>query len=119
MEHVMIFRRSTLTSMLMLIFCGQVMLAADDPLPSWNEGPAKKAITDFVARVTQAGSPDFVKTEERVATFDNDGCLWAEQPMYFQGLFAFDRIKALAPQHPEWKDAEPYKSVLANDMKGV
>jgi phosphoglycolate phosphatase-like HAD superfamily hydrolase len=94
-------------------------LAQSDPLPSWNEGAAKKAIVDFVARVTQEGGPDFVAPEERIATFDNDGTLWAEQPFYFQGLFAFDEIKRLAPQHPEWQTTEPFKSVLAGDMKGL
>ena len=88
-----------------------------DPLPSWNDGKAKQAIVDFVANVTKAGSPGFVPVAERIATFDNDGTLWAEQPMYFQLLFGIDRIKELAPQHPEWKDQEPFKSVLAGDLK--
>lgn len=96
-----------------------VVRAADDPLPSWNEGPAKAAMTSFVARVTSEGSPDFVKPNERIAVFDNDGTLWCEQPAYFQLLFAFDRIKALAETHPEWKNQEPYKSVLAGDLKGL
>jgi phosphoglycolate phosphatase-like HAD superfamily hydrolase len=90
-----------------------------DPLPSWNDGPTKKAIVDFVAKVTKEGSPDFVPPAERIATFDNDGCLWAEQPMYFQVLFAMDRVKALAPQHPEWKDKEPFASLLKGDVKGA
>src|SRR5512136_1140380 len=81
--------------------------AAQDPLPSWNDGAAKRAITEFVARVTKEGSPDFVPIPERVATFDNDGTLWAEQPVYFQFLFALDRVRALAPEHPEWQDQEP------------
>src|SRR5439155_15007563 len=85
---------------------------AQDPLPSWNDGATKKSITDFVAKVTKEGSPDFVPPEERIATFDNDGTLWCEQPMYFQFLFAIDRVKALAPQHPEWKTKEPFASVL-------
>lgn len=93
--------------------------AADAPLTSWNDGPAKKSITDFVSRVTTEGSPDFVKPGERIATFDNDGCLWAEQPIYFQILFAIDRVKALAPQHPEWKDKEPFASLLKGDLKGA
>lgn len=93
--------------------------AQSDPLPSWNEGAAKTAIVDFVARVTQEGGPEFVAPEKRIATFDNDGTLWAEQPFYFQGLFAFDEIKRLAPQHPEWQTTEPFKSVLAGDMKGL
>jgi phosphoglycolate phosphatase-like HAD superfamily hydrolase len=90
-----------------------------DPLPSWSDTAPKKAIIAFVERVTKEGSPDFVPVAERIATFDNDGTLWAEQPMYFQFLFAMDRIKALAPQHPEWKTQEPFKSVLAGDMKGL
>src|SRR5262249_14907269 len=90
-----------------------------DPLPSWNDGAAKKAIVDFVARVTKDGGSDFVPPAERIATFDNDGTLWCEQPMYFQVLFAFDRIKATAEKHPEWKDKEPYKSVLAGDINAL
>ena len=92
---------------------------AADPLPSWNDGPAKQSIIAFVTQVTTAGSPDFVPVPERIATFDNDGCLWAEQPMYFQALFIFDRIKALAPQHPEWQDKEPFASVLKGDVKSA
>lgn len=88
-----------------------------DPLPSWNAGNAKRSITDFVAQVTKAGSPDFVPPAERIATFDNDGTLWVEQPLYFQLAFALDRVKELAPAHPEWKETEPFKSVLAGDLK--
>jgi phosphoserine phosphatase len=87
-----------------------------DPLPSWSDGPAKQAIVGFVDRVTKAGSPDFVPPAERIATFDNDGTLWAEQPMYFQMLFALDRVKTLAPQHPEWKEKEPFASLLKGDV---
>ena len=90
-----------------------------DPLPSWNDGAAKQAIVAFVAKVTKEGAPDFVPPAERIATFDNDGTLWAEQPMYFQLLFALDRVKALAPQHPEWKDKEPFASLLKGDVKGA
>jgi hypothetical protein len=93
--------------------------AQSDPLPSWNDGAAKKAITDFVARVTAQGSADFVPVAERIATFDNDGTLWCEQPVYFQVAFAFDRVRALAPQHPEWKFNQPFKGVLARDIKAV
>jgi phosphoserine phosphatase len=93
--------------------------AQSDPLPSWNDGPSKKAIVDFVAKVTKEGSSDFVKPVERIATFDNDGTLWCEQPMYFQVMFAFDRIKAMAEKHPEWKETEPYKSVLTGDMASL
>lgn len=90
-----------------------------DPLPSWNDGAAKKSIITFVEKVTKTGSPDFVSPAERIATFDNDGCLWAEQPMYFQLLFALDRVKALAPQHPEWKTTEPFASLLKGDVKSA
>jgi phosphoserine phosphatase len=93
--------------------------AATDPLPSWNEGAVKQAITAFVTEVTRTGAPTFVPPAERIATFDNDGTLWAEQPMYFQLAFVVDRVKALAPQHPEWKDQEPFKSILADDVKGA
>jgi hypothetical protein len=92
---------------------------AVDSLPLWNEGPAKKAIVEFVTEVTTAGSPSFVSVPERIAVFDNDGTLWAEQPMYFQFLFALDRVKALAPQHPEWKTKEPFASLLKGDLKTV
>lgn len=90
---------------------------AADHLPSWNETASKKAITSFVEMVTKEGSPDFVPPGERIATFDNDGTLWSEQPMYFQAFFIFDRIKTLAPEHPEWKDKEPFASVLKGDVK--
>lgn len=96
-----------------------VARGADDPLPSWDDTAPKKAIAAFVEKVTKEGSPGFVPINERIATFDNDGTLWAEQPMYFQFLFAMDRIKALVPQHPEWKTKEPFKSVLAGDLKGL
>ena len=113
--------RRTQNLMTVALVCMAVSIAtkaqAADPLASWNDGPAKKSITEFVAKVTKEGSPDFVPPEERIATFDNDGTLWAEQPMYFQFLFAIDRVKALAPQHPEWKEKEPFASLLKGDMK--
>jgi hypothetical protein len=90
-----------------------------DPLPSWNDGPAKKSIVEFVTKTTKSGSPDFVPVAERIATFDNDGTLWAEQPMYVQLAFAVDRIKNLAPKHSEWKEQEPYASLLKGDIKGA
>ena len=102
----------------MVVFIATNAQAAD-PLASWNDGPAQKAITEFVAKVTKEGSPDFVPPEERIATFDNDGTLWCEQPMYFQLLFALDRVKALAPQHPEWKTKEPFASLLKGDVKAA
>ena len=90
-----------------------------DPLPSWNDGPAKKAITEFVTRVTTQGGPEFVPPAERIAVFDNDGTLWSEQPIYFQFAFALDRVRALAPKHPEWKTKQPFKGILERDMKAV
>jgi phosphoglycolate phosphatase-like HAD superfamily hydrolase len=95
------------------------LATAADPLPSWTEGRAKQSIFDFVQRVTAPGSKDFVPEPERIAVFDNDGTLWAEQPLYFQFVFALDRVKALAAKHPEWKEKEPFKSVLASDLKSV
>ena len=94
-----------------------VLAHAADPLPSWRDGKAKSSIITFVTSVTSAGGPGFVAPAERVATFDNDGTLWAEQPMYVQFLFVLDRVKALAPQHPEWRDKEPFAAVLKGDMK--
>ena len=111
-------------SLLGIAVAGAVVFAAtiaraQDALPSWNDGPAKKAITVFVAKVTKPGSPDFVPVPERIATFDNDGTLWCEQPLYFQLLFALDRVKALAPQHPEWQTNEPFASLLKGDVKAA
>jgi len=88
-----------------------------DPLPSWNEGVNKQAIISFVERTTRADSPDYVVPAKRIATFDNDGCLWSEQPLYFQLIFIIDQIKTLAPQHPEWKNTEPFASILKGDTK--
>ncbi len=103
--------------LLAISFASLNTVQAQDPLPSWNDGPTKKSITDFVAKVTKEGSPDFVPVPERIATFDNDGTLWCEQPMYFQLFFALDRMKKLAPEHPEWKDKEPFASLLKGDVK--
>jgi phosphoserine phosphatase len=96
-----------------------VSAIAGDPLPSWNDTPSKQAIVAFVNRVTQQGTPGYVPPAERIATFDNDGTLWAEQPAYFQLFFAVDRVRALAPQHPEWQTQEPFASVLEGDMKAA
>lgn len=96
-----------------------VALLAQDPLPSWNEGATKQSIIDFVKAVTTEGSSDFVPVPERIATFDNDGTLWSEQPLYFQFLFAMDQVKVMAPKHPEWKTKEPFKSILAGNLKGA
>jgi hypothetical protein len=92
---------------------------AAEVLASWNEGEAKQSIVRFVESVTVEGSADFVPVPERIAVFDNDGTLWGEQPVYFQLLFALDRIKALAPQHPEWKEKEPFASLLRGDVKAA
>jgi phosphoglycolate phosphatase-like HAD superfamily hydrolase len=92
---------------------------AADPLPSWNDGVAKESILYFVNAVTDKNSKDYVEPAERIATFDNDGTLWVESPMYTQILFAFDRVKKLAPKHPEWKTKQPFKALLAGDMKTV
>ena len=92
---------------------------AADPLASWNDGPAKKAIVSFVEKVTLPGGAEYVHPAERIAVFDNDGTLWSEQPMYFQLLFAIDRVKALAPKHPEWKTTQPFKAALENDREAL
>jgi len=92
---------------------------AADPLPSWNDTRPKQALIAFVEKVTRAGTPGFVPVDQRIATFDNDGTLWAEKPMYVQLLFVLDRVKALAPQHPEWTTAEPFAGVLKGDIKAV
>jgi phosphoserine phosphatase len=96
-----------------------IVLAADDPLPSWNEGQIKASILAFVAHVTDKTGPGYVAPAERIAVFDNDGTLWPEQPIYTQALFGIDRAKAVAAGHPEWKELEPFKSALAEDIKGL
>ena len=105
--------------LLAIVIAGLTTAYAQDPLSSWNDGPTKQAIVAFVAKVSKEGSPDFVPPAERIATFDNDGTLWCEQPMYFQLFFALDRVKTLAPQHPEWKTKEPFASLLKGDVKGA
>jgi phosphoglycolate phosphatase-like HAD superfamily hydrolase len=111
-------RRSLLACFFVVGICANASAQqpAPDPLSSWNEGIVKKSITDFVARVTTPGGADFVTAEQRIATFDNDGTLWTEQPYYFQLAFTFGRVKAMAPQHPEWKSKQPFKALLAEDM---
>jgi len=115
------FRVSCLAALTLCVLLLAVVgaYAQNDPLPSWNDGKAKQSIVAFVEKVTKPGSPDFVPVAERIATFDNDGTLWSEQPMYFQLAFTLDRVKALAPQHPEWKDKEPFASLLKGDVKGA
>jgi phosphoglycolate phosphatase-like HAD superfamily hydrolase len=94
-------------------------ILAADPLPSWNEGQAKQSILDFVACALNRDCPDYIPPEERIATFDNDGTLWSEQPVYFQFAFAIDRVKALATEHPEWRDQQPFSLALKGDLKGL
>ena len=107
-----------LMALTLLAFASGNVLAKDQ-LPSWNEGAAKTAIVEFVTGVTNKNGPDYVEPAERIATFDNDGTLWLEYPMYTQVLFAFERVKELAPQHPEWKTTQPFKALLEGDMKTV
>src|SRR5271170_7695591 len=116
------FCRRALLAVLLGVFAwwgGGAAFAQTDPLPSWNDGAVKKSITDFVAKVTTAGSPDFVPVPERIATFDNDGTLWCEKPLPVQLYIALDRVKTLAPSHPEWKTQEPFASILKGDLKGA
>ncbi len=103
----------------LLLLLATTAMADVDPLPSWNDGGPKQALIEFVAKVTSKGSNDFVPPVERIATIDNDGTLWSEQPLYFQALYVLDRIKKLAPEHPEWKDKQPFASVLKGNLKGA
>ncbi|MBK9063630.1 MAG: haloacid dehalogenase-like hydrolase [Acidobacteria bacterium] len=112
-------RGAASTVLCALLFVSARGYAQNDPLPSWNDGATKKAIVAFVKATTDKASPTFVPPSERIATFDNDGTLWAEQPMYFQLFFALERVKAMAPQHPEWKTQEPFASLLKGDVKGA
>jgi phosphoglycolate phosphatase-like HAD superfamily hydrolase len=112
--------KPTILSLALVFGMGSIIPSlAQDPLPSWNDTGPKQAITAFVEKVTKSGSPNFVPTAARIAVFDNDGTLWTEQPMYFQAFFALDRVKTLAPQHPEWQDHEPFASLLKGDMKAA
>lgn len=95
------------------------LFALDDPLPSWNEGEAKKTLLDFVQRITDEKSAQYIPVKERLATFDQDGTLWVEQPIYTQFIFAIDRIKALAPQHPDWNTKEPFKTIISGDLQAI
>lgn len=109
-----------------LLFCASLILSSlaaevrsEDPLPSWQDGTAKQSIIRFVERVTTESSTDYVAPDQRIATFDNDGCLWSEQPVYFQLIYAMDRVKELAVNHPEWKTTEPFRSAIAGDLPGL
>jgi len=108
-----------LVAVILAVLGTTTVFCADDPLASWNDGTAKKAIIQFVTDVTAKGGPKYVDPEARIATFDNDGTLWCEQPMYFQLAFALDRVKAMAPQHPEWKAKEPFQSLLTGNLKAA
>lgn len=103
----------------MLILVSSPAVAQTAPLPSWNDGPAKESIVRFVAEVTKEGGPNYVSPEDRIATFDQDGTTWVSHPLYTQGVFALDRIRELAPKHPEWKNEEPFKSVIAGDREAM
>ena len=111
--------QTVLTLCLALAFAGLASAQTTDALPSWNEGTTKQAIIQFVKDVSTPGGSKFVPPAERIAVFDNDGTLWSEQPMYFQLAFAIDRVRALAPQHPEWKEKQPFKAALNSDLKTV
>ncbi len=111
--------RNKVCKFIFLFFILASAVNAGEALPSWNDGPAKQSIITFVEEVTDTGSDSYVKPEERIAVFDNDGTLWAEQPIYVQLAFAIDRVKALAPEHPEWKTQQPFKAVLENDREAL
>ncbi|MCL4790652.1 MAG: haloacid dehalogenase-like hydrolase [Gammaproteobacteria bacterium] len=116
MKHALL---AVTASIAILVLNPAALADSHSPLPSWADGNARQSIVDFVARVTRQGSPDFVPPAERIAVFDNDGTLWVEHPMYTQLAFALDRIRTLAPQHPEWKTTQPFKAVLDNDMAAL
>ena len=107
-----------LIGIVLLVLHAQAAAAAD-PLPSWNEGTSKRAIMEFVTGGTREGAKTYVPPAERISVLDNDGTLWSEQPAYFQLLFALDRVKALAPGHPEWKTRQPFQAALEGDMKAL
>ena len=115
----MLSRRLVLAGLALALLAAPVMAQQADPLPSWNDGPAKQAILDLVRATTEPGSADFVAPEARLATFDQDGTLWVEHPIYSQVVFALDRVVALAPEHPEWKEKEPFKTVLSGDKEAM
>src|SRR3954471_21045202 len=116
----MLSRRLFLASIVLVASLTSVSVhAQDDPLPSWNDGSAKQTILELVRATTEAGSPDFVPPENRLATFDQDGTLWVEHPVYSPVVFALDRVVALAPGHPEWAKEEPFKTVLSGDRAAI
>src|SRR5207248_11773182 len=106
-------------TLLAIAFAGLTTAYAEDPLPSWNDGPAKQAIVDFVKATTETGGANFVALEERIATFDQDGTLWVEHPMYSQVMYCFHRVGALMKEKPELKDVEPFKTVISGDREAI
>jgi len=119
-RNVILIRTVSLVVVLLLSACAATRTdPLSEALPSWNQGPARQSILDFVADVTRAGGPNFVPAEQRVAVFDNDGTLWSEKPTYFQLLFILDRVRALAAEHPEWRSEQPFQAVLENDMASL
>jgi hypothetical protein len=122
MEHVTVRLRwiARAALALCLVLLGTLGAQAQrDPLPSWNKGPAKEAILTFVNDTTEKSSSKYIEPQDRVATFDQDGTLWTEHPMYAQAMFALNRLGEMAPQHPEWKEKEPFQSVLAGDREAM
>lgn len=121
MMKTLLLTTQKISGLILLVFLAScaVQQTAPDPLPSWSEGESKQQITDFVATVTNTGSSDFVAPGKRIATFDNDGTLWAEKPTYFQLLFILDRVKSMAADHPEWTSTQPFQAVLENDMAAL
>jgi phosphoserine phosphatase len=121
MKHINIYILSFFTILSALPGCNQQSdkTADVDPLPSWNEGQTKQSIVGFVKEVTDESNPNYVTPANRIATFDNDGCLWSEKPFYFQLVFAMDRVKELAAEHPEWKETQPFKAVIENNMDAL
>src|SRR5262245_48189018 len=113
--QLLLNRRNFLAAVAALAWSGSTVAQTTDPLPSWNDGASKQAIVSFVDRGTRAGSADYVPIAERIAAFDNDGTLWAEQPIYFQAAFANDRVRALAGQHPEWRTQQPFRAAIERD----
>ena len=117
MRRIVIFSLLTIAGLAGCNVSEEPISRGDDPLPSWNDGAAKESITRFVASVVDPNSATYVEPSERIAVFDNDGTLWAEQPLYFQLLFALDRVRDMAAQHPEWQEQEPFKAVLEGDRE--
>lgn len=111
--------RTAISHLLCTVLSFAVQAMAQDPLPSWNGGPAKQAILNFVKTTTDQSNPNFVPPEQRIATFDQDGTTWVEQPIYTQIVFAMDRVVALAPKHPEWKTTQPFQAVLSGDKAAI